>query len=125
VKVSLFSWGKDMSENVWLKCGKIYNLVSQDTPPTGAITGSWLYKDSPYSTFQAVVNGTGAIGATVVIQVSNDGVNAISTVLGTITLSGTTVVSDGFSSTSSWKYVRAVISAPSGTISSISVLMGV
>src|SRR5690242_1869997 len=114
-----------MSENVWLKCGKIYNLVSQDTPPTVATTGSWLYKDSPYSTFQATVNGTGAIGATVAIQVSNDGINAISTVLGTITLSGTTVASDGFSSTSSWKYVRAVISAPSGTISSISVLMGV
>lgn len=114
-----------MSENVWLKCGKVYNLVSQDIPPTGAITGSWLYKDSPHSSFQATVNGTGAVGATVTIQVSNDGINAVATALGTITLSGTTVASDGFAVTSSWKYVRTVISAPSGTISSISVLMGV
>ena len=114
-----------MSDNVWVKCGKTYNLVSQDTPPTGAITGAWLYKDSPYTTVQAIVNGTGAVGATVTIQVSNDGVNAVATVLGTITLSGTTVASDGFSSTASWKYIRAVISAPSGTISSISVIAGV
>lgn len=114
-----------MSENVWLKCGKVYNLVSQDSPPTGALTGAWIYKDSPYSTFQATVNGTGAVGVTVTIQVSNDATNAVATSLGTITLSGTTVASDGFAATASWKYVRAVLSAPSGTISSISVLMGV
>jgi hypothetical protein len=114
-----------MSTNVWLKCGTVRNLVSQSTPPTGALTGSWLPKDSPYASFQAIVNGTGAISCTVVIEGSNDGVNAVSTVLGTITLSGTTVASDGFVSTAAWKFVRAVISSPVGTISSISVLMGV
>jgi len=116
-----------MGQNVWIKCGRVMNLLPEapNTPPTGATTGAWLYKDSPFASFQAIVNGTGAIGATVVIQGSNDGVNAVSTVLGTITLSGTTAVSDGFVTTASWKYVRAVVSAPSGTISSISVLMGV
>lgn len=114
-----------MSSNVWVKCGRVFNLLSESSPPVDAITGPWLYKDSPYATFQATVNGTGAVAATVTIQGSNDGVNAIATALGTISLSGTTVSSDGFATTASWKYVRAVVSAPSGTISSISVLMGV
>lgn len=112
-------------ENVRVTSGYTYNLLSESSPPTGAITGAWIYKNSPASTFQATVNGTGAIGATVVIQGSNDGVNAVATAIGTITLAGTTVFSDGFTTSAPWKWVRAVVSAPSGTISSISCLMGV
>lgn len=114
-----------MSQNVWVKCGTVRNMLNDVTPPVGVVTGNWLYKDSPNTTFQAVVNGTGAITATVVIQGSNDGVNAVATVLGTITLSGTTVASDGFTTNAPWKYVRAVVSAPTGTIASILVYMGV
>jgi hypothetical protein len=111
--------------NVRITSGRTYNLLSEGSPPTGAITGEWIYKNSPASSFQATVNGSGSIGATVVIQGSNDGVNAVSTVLGTITLSGTTVASDGFTTNAPWKWVRAVVSAPSGTITSIACLMGV
>lgn len=111
-----------MSTNVWLKCGRTFNLLPATT---GNTTGNWIYKDSVYTTFQAVVSGTGAVGATITIQGSNDGVNAVSTPLGTITLSGTTIVSDGFSAISSWKFVRAVVSGSSGTIASIEITMGV
>jgi len=118
-----------MGSNVWVKSGKVMDMLPNPTqggiPVTGATTGNWVYKDAPSATFQAVVNGTGAIGATITIQVSNDGINAVATSLGTITLSGTTVVSDGFTTSSPWKYVRAVVSAPSGTISSILCIIGV
>lgn len=117
-----------MSENVWVKCGKVMDILPNgvdNTPVTGATTGNWIYKDSPYATFQAILNGTGAISAVVTIQGSNDGVNAVSSAIGTITLNGTTTVSDGFATISSWKYVRAVVSSPTGTISRINVLLGV
>lgn len=114
-----------MGHNVWLKCGHVYNLVSELSPPVGNITGEWIYKDSVHTAFQSTITGTGAVAGTITIQVSNDAINAIGTPLGVITLSGTTVVSDGFSTVASWKYVRAVVSATSGTISAITVNMGV
>ena len=114
-----------MSTNVWLKCGRVYNLLSEDAPPSGDVTGPWVYKDSPLTTFHATLLGVGALSATVTIQVSADGVTAVSTVLGVITLSGTNTVADGFAATASWKYVRAVVSATTGTVTSVSVDMGV
>jgi len=120
-----------MGQNVWIKCGRTFNLLSESPAPTGAGTGPFLYKDSPFASFQATIIGTGAIGATITIQGSNEepsatgGQQPVATVLGTITLSGTTAVSDGFVTTASWKYVRAVVSAPTGTITAIRVTMGV
>lgn len=115
-----------MGMNVWKKCGTVRNMLNDITPPTGAVTGNWVYKDSPDSTYQAVANGTGAITATITIQYSNDGVNPVATVAGTINLTGTTVASDGFAATGvPWKYHRAVVSAPTGTIASIFVYHGV
>lgn len=87
--------------------------------------GQKYYKDSPYSTFQAVVSGTGAVTATVNIEASNDGVNWCSTALGTITLSGTTSVSDGITTVCPWKYVRAILTNLTGTDAACYVLMGV
>lgn len=117
-----------MSNNVWLKSGKVYNLTPE-TNYTSGVTSTGVqnkvYKDSPYSTFQATVTGTGAVTATVVIEVSLDGTNWCSTPAGTITLSGTTTSSDGFTTASSWKYVRANITAISGTGATVVVLMGV
>jgi len=113
-----------MSSNVWLKSGKVYNL----TPAAGVTsTGaqSQIYKDSPYSTFQATVVGTGTVSATINIEVSLDGTNWCSTVAGTITLSGTTSATDGFTTSASWKYVRANVTAISGTGATVTVLMGV
>lgn len=111
-------------QNVWVKSGRVYNLY----PESGTITtttGQWLYKDSPNSTFQATVTGTGAVTATVIIDVSNDGINAVTTVLGTITLTGTTSSSDGFTTNAPWKYVRARVTAISGTGATVQVYMGV
>lgn len=166
-----------------------------------------IYKEAVYSTFQAILTGTGALTATVAIQASNDdntgrgfvvggasgpsnpvsttnasstltslaaqftqalvgatisapGVpvgttvssvtnpttivmsanatatatsvqcifyanNWIATALGTITLSGSTNVTDGFSTASAWRYVRANVTAISGTGATVSVVMGV
>ena len=111
-------------QNVWVKCGHVRNLFSgSGVTTTGA--GSFLYKDSPNATFQAIVSGTGAVSATVDIEYSNDGVNALDTVGGTITLSGTTSNTDGFTSTAPWKFVRANVTAISGTNATVQVYMGV
>lgn len=69
--------------------------------------------------YQAVVAGTGAVSATVVIRVSNDGTNWID--MATITLSGTTSATDGFSSNADWMYVAAAVTAISGTAAAVTV----
>ena len=91
---------------------------------TGTGAGSahepWNHK----RTFQA--DGTtsaGAGAATILIQVSNDNSNWIT--MGTITLTlATTSSSDGFTSDAPWRYVRANVSAISGTDASVNVRMG-
>lgn len=108
--------------NVNLRSGYVHNVMTGKLT-TGA--GAWIYKDSPYSAFQATVTGTGAVTATVEIEVSNDGVNIVDTVMGTITLSGTTSHSDGFTSEAPWKYVRANVTAISGTGATVDVTMSV
>jgi hypothetical protein len=110
-----------MGSNVWQKSGQVRDLL---TAATTTATGTWQYKDSPYSTYQATVTGTGAVSATVVIDVSNDGVNSTSTPMGTISLTGTTSSSDGFTSTAPWKYTRARVTAISGTGATINVITG-
>lgn len=109
-------------ENVVVKSGKVSNVV---TGVTVAGTGAWVYKDAPKTTLQATVTGTGAVTATVVIDCSNDGVNACSTPLGTISLSGTTSASDGFTTDAPWKFIRARTTAISGTGATLVVLKGV
>lgn len=75
-------------------------------------------------TFQAsgaTTNGAGA--ATIVIQVSNDGSNWLT--LGTISLTlSTTSSSDGFAADAPWAYIRANITALSGTGAAVTVIMG-
>lgn len=114
-----------MGTNVWVKSGHIINILPVTPPVTGDTTGAWIYKDAPNSAIQATVNGTGVIGCTVTIQVSNDGINAVTTAAGVINLSGTTTASDGFTTNAAWKYVRAVVSASSGAITSITCSMSV
>lgn len=113
-----------MSQNVWIKSGTVRNLFS-GSGKTLTGYGDFVYKDSPNASFQAIVTGTGAVTATVTIEYSNDGVNPLDTVGGTITLSGTTTDSDGFiSQNASWKYVRAHLTAVTGTDATVQVLMG-
>lgn len=72
-------------------------------------------KDSPNATFQLVVRGTGAVSATASFLVSNDGVNWCQTPMGIVSISGTNSASDGFTTTSPWKFVLVSVTAISGT----------
>lgn len=84
---------------------------------TGA--GDWYRVHHKISklTFQVTHNPTsvGATGTTVssttVIEASNDGINALGTVLGTVALAGDNVQSDGFAIDAHWEYVRAKINS--------------
>jgi hypothetical protein len=113
-----------MSQNVFVKSGRVTDILPSAGTTTTA-TGNWYYKDAPKAAIQAVVAGTGAVTATIVVEVSNDGVNAISTALGTISLSGTTTSSDGFTTDAPWKYVRARITALTGTGATVNMYMSV
>ncbi len=83
-----------------------------------------IRRSAPNSCFQAVLTGTGAISATVFLEVSLNGTNWISPGLATITLNGTTTVTDGFATTAPWTYVRINISAISGTGAALTVYIG-
>lgn len=113
---------KIMSMNVWVKCGKTYNLLDSKTT-TGA--GTAIFKDSPLATFQVSGSVTASTGAAVVlIQFSNDNTNWITG--GTVTLTlGTSTTTDGFTTNAPWKYVRANVQSISGTNASVSAVMGV
>lgn len=65
--------------------------------------------------FQATVTGTGAVSATILIQVSNNASTLGWIDMCTITLSGTTTDTDACSSEASWGYYRANVTAVSGT----------
>jgi hypothetical protein len=96
------------------------------TTITASGSGAWLYKEGVFATFQACIDGTsGAQTATVTIECSNDGIHTCATVMGTITLTGTLSASDGFASTSAWKYVRANLTAISGTGAVVTAFLGV
>ena len=108
--------------NVWVKSGRVTDLLSNKTT---TVTGDWKFKDAPKAAIQATVTGTGSVSATIVLEVSNDGVNALATTLGTITLSGTTSNSDGFTTDAPWKYIRAKVTAISGTNATVNVMQSV
>lgn len=110
-----------LGSNVVDSVGKITGYTG-----LGNTTGSAKYKDSPWTTFQAVLTTTSGSGtATVNIYGSNDGTNWCSTPLGTITLNGVSGTSDGFTTVAPWKYVRAVSSSVTGTGGLCYVLMGI
>ena len=98
-----------MGTNVFVKSGHTIDLLPADT--SGTPTGAWMYKDAPLSTIQVVATAA----ATVILEVSNDGVNPVATSLGTVTLAG--AGSDGFVCNASWKYIRARVTANVGTVS--------
>ena len=74
------------------------------------------------NTIQAVVTGTGAVAATVEIDVSLDQQNWLP--LRTITLAGTNVATDGFAFLAKWVFIRANLISISGTSASVTVNMG-
>jgi hypothetical protein len=101
---------------------------TKSTTATGA--SSPIYKESPYSSFQAIVTGTGVVSATIAIQVciEDDTANGVKSnwiTMSTITLSGTTTATDGFTTIAPWRWVRANVSAISGTGATVQIIMGV
>lgn len=107
---------------------RITNGLARDmfpVEPTAITTGELVYKDGVYAAFQAIVTGVGIVNTSVNIETSNDGLNWNSSPLGVITTSGNNAASDGFTSLSAWKFVRANITALSGTDAKVRVLMGV
>lgn len=113
-----------MSANVWVKCGKVYNLLDAATT---VAAGTTKYKDAVLATFQAWGTTTAGAGAAVIrIEASNiDETNSF-VPLGTISLTlGTTITTDGFATEAPWKFVRANVLSISGTNASVNVLMGV
>lgn len=86
---------------------------------TGA--GASVQPSLPQRTFEAVVAGTGAVTATVLIQVSNDDTNWLTQ--STITLSGTTSAADGVALEAPWAYVRGNVSAITGTSAAVTLKM--
>lgn len=93
---------------------------------TTLATSEELLLGSDSKTFQAVGTTTaGAGAATVIIEVTNDLTWPWIT-LGTITLVlGTVATSDGLAMLAGWKYVRARLSAISGTGAVVSVAVGI
>lgn len=92
--------------------GYLLNNVTT-APSTGSQFDTHIYLPGSRS-IQATVNGTGAVSATISIDVSNgDGWWASDAAV--ITLSGTTSVTDGFEASAPWPLVRARLTAISGT----------
>ena len=65
-------------------------------------------------TVAATLTGTGTLSATIEVEASMDGINAIGTLLGTITLSNSDPT-DGFAFDASWPFILMNVTAISGT----------
>jgi hypothetical protein len=74
--------------------------------------------------YQATVVGTGAVSATVIVEVSLDGIGWLSDSTSTLSLSGTTVATLSFNSIGNWSLVRARCTAISGTEAALTVTLG-
>lgn len=99
-------------------------LTSSITTASPTYSSSYAFpKSTALRSYSATVAGTGAVTATVVMYGSNDEVNWVS--LGTITLSGTTSATDGFASNAPWPFVRAGVTAISGTSATVTVVAGI
>ena len=107
--------------------GITQHILLDDVSTTGAGGKAPLIKKGDSSaTFQATVNGTsGTVTATIDIEVSNNEEDWIS--MATISLSASAPVadSDGFASNASWAFVRANLTAITGTGASVTVVMGI
>lgn len=106
-----------MSTQTKISCVNI--LTNATATGAGSSHPVWSVK----KTFQ----GTGSVSAStgsvdVDIEVSNDNVNFI--VMGSVSLSLTTTPStDGFTTDSPWKYVRANVTAITGTDATVTITM--
>lgn len=100
---------------------------ASDVMYSGGVVGTGdRISDKPLNrTYQATVRGTGAVSATVVIEVTNETPNGTEAwvTLGTLSPSGTDVASAGFPSQTAWRHTRARCTAISAN-SNVKVNMG-
>lgn len=107
-------------------------ITSPQQQFTQALVGALVFcAGVPAGTTIASVTNAGAAFLSVTASATSTGVQAMlnavnwcSTALGTITLSGTLTASDGFSTASAWRYVRANVTGITGTGASVNVVMG-
>jgi hypothetical protein len=98
------------------------SLLNEVTATTTGSTVDMAGYDNDERNFVAYISGTGAVSATVLVEVSNNSVHFMT--LATITISGTDSAADGFVSDEAWQYVRGKVTAISGTGAEVSLTMG-
>lgn len=98
--------------------------IATNTGDTTKFVNQYVSNNTRSRTFHAMVIGTGAVSATILLETSNDGVHWITPGLTTFSLTGTTIAQAAFASVESWAFVRANITAISGTGAAVTVLMG-
>ncbi len=105
-------------------------LENATTTVTGSAVGGNPANTAQYfrNSDRAIsANGTTSSGtgsATIVIEVSNNGTVWLASPLGTITLTlGTTATADGFQADTSFAYMRARVTAISGTGASVNCMV--
>lgn len=129
-------WTALVGVSALLLCGDAWALESMTSVQilTSATATGAGDKHSPRCvnrTFQGMgTTSSGSGSASIVIEASDkdvpvEGTNVDWTTLGTITLTlGTTQTNDGFVSYASWRWVRARVSAISGTGASVNAYLG-
>jgi hypothetical protein len=98
------------------------SLLSGVTTVSTSSTADMASFDGDERNFVAHISGTGAVSATVLVEVSNNNVHFFT--LATIELSGTTSATDGFVSDESWQFIRGRVTAISGTGAAVTLTMG-
>lgn len=105
----------------------MYDLAKQTKTilnTTATATGGAFYPFRVPVGFQATQAGTGAQTSTTIIEGTNEPSNANSWVtVGTITLSGTTTATDGFSTSAGFAAFRARCTAITGTSAVLNLTM--
>lgn len=91
-------------------------LIQTNTP----LVGNRVNAGRAKRTYQATVVGTGAVAASVDIEVSNNGTDFL--LLGSISPTGTTRATDGFTSDAPWAFARANVTSISGTEATVTVV---
>lgn len=122
VSQNLFAGGTEQLNDAYSPAVSVGMLVVGPGIPVGAYVATVTNTGSITLSSNATVSATG-------VSLKFFNTNWATTVLGTITLSGTTsatapTLTDGFTSVSTWKFVRAVVTNVTGTGATVSVVAG-
>jgi hypothetical protein len=99
--------------------GRAMTVLNAVLAPT---VSEWYPLGGENSSAQATVVGTGAVTASINIEYSNDKIKPLAGF--TILLSGTTSASDGDFAQPKWAWVRANLTAVTGTDAAVTVTVG-